>query len=490
MARAPKKQAVPAALTQEFASIGGDRDITRPFVHDLHEPRDPKLWQSAGWGQYDIILNDPRVKFGMDQRIRAVVQAEWNVIPGDPEDPRSVESAERFKATCKRIMIDALTENILWATFYGYAVAEFIWGVVDDKPDFLRVSTRHARRFRYDKEMQLVMLTNSKPRGEVVPDLKFWVLRSGANNDDEPYGKGLAEWLYWPVTFKRNTIAEWHRFLKKFATPTRVASHRSSDKAEIDRVTAMLHATMNGSTIAIPDRFTVKLLETARGTADYKDMIKMCQSEITQLILSQTMTTDDGSSNSQAQVHADVKLDLVRADSDLFSESFNAGPVKWWHEMNFGPDVSAPIFMRRVEEEADLKAMAETDAIHADNGWVRSDESFKEVYGDGYVMKAEVDKTDDEKVPKAPSKTPISLAAPQSDVINSDVDAIMSGDAFIQATKALSADLLDALSAAKSIDEINAILDGGIALMNDAPITDALLKAKRGEVVRGLVYDA
>lgn len=56
MARAPRtKKALASDLKEEFASIGGDRDITRPYVYELHEPRDPKLWMSEGWGQYDII---------------------------------------------------------------------------------------------------------------------------------------------------------------------------------------------------------------------------------------------------------------------------------------------------------------------------------------------------------------------------------------------------------------------------------------------------
>lgn len=423
----------------------------------------------------------------MDQRIRAVVQAEWDVLPGDADDPRSLEAAEKFKSTCQRIKIDRLTEKMLWATFYGYAVCEFIWDDIDGLCDFSTAITKHARRFRFNKDMQLVMLTRTARQGELVPENKFWTLRSGATNDDEPYGEGLAEWLFWPVSFKRQTTAQWNHFLKKFATPTRVASHRSNDKDEIDRVTRMLHATVNGSTIAIPERFKVELLETTRGTADYAAMIKMCQSEITQLILSQTMTTDDGSSNSQATVHADVKLDLVRSDSDLFSDSFNDGPVKWWSDYNYGPDVAPPIFVRKIEEEADVKAIAETDAIHAANGWLRSDESFQDTYGDGYERKPVIDAP---QPPKTALEPPVSLAAPTLDVVDSDVDAIVSADGFLDVPKALTSDLIDALSRAASINEINAVLDGGLALMNDAPLVDLLTGTKRAAVARAVVDDA
>jgi hypothetical protein len=49
---------------------------------------------------------------------------------------------------------------------------------------------------------------------------------------------------------------------------------------------------------------------------------------IAKVVLSQTMTTQDGSSLSQAQVHAGVKLEVVKSDADLLSDSFNAGPAR------------------------------------------------------------------------------------------------------------------------------------------------------------------
>jgi phage gp29-like protein len=474
-------------LTGEFADIGQGRDITRPYIFDLHEPRDPRLFQSVGWGVYATIRKDDQVISCMRQRVSAVVQANWDVLPGDENDPRSVAAADAMKDMLARIGIDRITEKMLWANFYGYAVAEIEWGPHDGRHDFTRVKVKHARRFRFDKDMKLRLLTTGNVRGEICPDRKFWVVTAGADNDDEPYGEGLADWLYWPTLFKRNGVAFWNKFLDKFATPTRVATHRSNDKAEIERVTRMLHATVNGSTIAIPERFKVDLLQAARGTGDFKDMIAIMDAAISKIILSQTMTTDNGSSLAQGSVHADVKLDLVKADADLLSDSWNAGPSRWWTDQNFGEDVAAPMLVRNVEEEADLKMLAETDGALKAIGWERSDESFQDTYGDGYVrvVPATVAPVAD-AVPPVIDAPAVDDGAPvvsfadatpvPDDPVDAVVEAIMSEQGFKPLSPALAA-IIGALEGAANIEALEASILIGLETADAEAFTQALARA-------------
>lgn len=236
------------------------------------------------------------------------------------------------------------------------------------------------------------LLTRAASQGEVVPARKFWMVTAGGSDDDEHYGRGLAEWLYWPVTFKRNGLAFWNTFLDKFGSPTAVAKYRPGmTKADIDKLLAALQAIATDSGIVVPEGAAVELLNAARsGTGDYATLCKYMDEAIAKIILSQTMTTQDGSSLSQARVHADVKREVIKADADLLSESFNgeAGPARWWTDINFGEEVAAPRVMRAVEEEEDTKAQAETDLLLKDLGWERTEQGFQDVYGDGYVRTA------------------------------------------------------------------------------------------------------
>ncbi|MDO6575377.1 phage portal protein family protein, partial [Staphylococcus pasteuri_A] len=77
-------------------------------------------------------------------------------------------------------------------------------------------------------------------------------------------------------------------------------------------------------------------LEAARsGSADYETQRKALDQAISKIVLSQTMTTDNGSSQSQAKVHSDVKEDVIKADADLICESLNNTAVTWLTNWNF-----------------------------------------------------------------------------------------------------------------------------------------------------------
>ncbi|MDQ1229306.1 DUF935 domain-containing protein [Sphingomonas sp. SORGH_AS_0879] len=481
-----KAVALPADLSMEIASTGDGRDITRPFVQELQQPRDPKLWGATDWGVYERIRKDDQVKSCMEQRIRAVVSREWDVLPGDEEDARSVEAAQAFKETLERVGWDLVTEKMLWASFYGISVAELNWGALDGLLDWVpgekcrAIHVRHARRFRFDRNDRLRLLTRAAPQGEPVPDRKFWVVRAGGTDDDQVYGEGLAEWLYWPTLFKRNGVRFWNIFLDKFSVPTAKGTYpRGSTAKDIDKLLAAIQAIANDSGFAIPAGMDVELLTLAQSGADFAAVCRYMDGCIAKIILSQTMTTDNGSSRAQGEVHADVKLEVVKADADMLSDSFNAGPARWWTDLNYGPDVASPMLVRIVAEEDDLKAAADTDKTLAELGWVRTDESFKDRYGDGYVRKAEtapVDRGGTAPVPGAPPAAnddavpvdpAVALAEPairaDRDDIDDAVDAIMADEGWTGDAAAMIAPLVARLRAAGSVEDAIAMLESAAA---------------------------
>lgn len=401
----PKPQ---PALLGEIATTRDGRDITQPWVRGLREARDPKLSMAVDWGAYDVVLNDDQVKSTLQQRIGAVVARDWNTIPGDEDDPRSVAAAEAFDKTVKRLKWDRTTGKMLMGSFYGYSVAEMMWGYRDGLFDFVGIKVRHARRFRYDDQDNLRMLVPGNMQGEIMPERKFWVHAVGAPDDDSPYGLGLAHWLYWPTLFKRNGIRFWNIFLDKFGTPTAKGTYpQSTSPEQVNKLLQALQAIATDSGFVVPEGMAVELLTAAKsGTADFHQLCAYMDSAISKVVLSQTMTTDNGSSRAQGQVHADVKLEVIKSDADELTDSFTDGPARWWTDFNFGPDVAAPIVRRIVEEEEDAKANAETDTSLAALGWVRTKDSFSDTYGEGYVRKDDPQAPSGSMPPAPPAAVP------------------------------------------------------------------------------------
>lgn len=399
MARQPRKKEMSAPIAGEIATTRDGRDITRPWIMELQQPRNPRLLHAVDWGVYARVLADPEVSSTFQQRRRAVTSAEWDVIPGNKKNPRSVEAGDKFKANLERVGVDRFTDKMLYALANGYSVAEVVWETRDGLWQFEAIKVRHARRFRWDKENRLRLLTPRNMQGEILEDKKFWPLVTGASDDDETYGRGFCEDLYWPTLFKRNGIGFWNTFLDKFGNPTAKGTYRrGTPKADVEKLLQALAAISTDAGFVVPEGVAVELLEAARsGTGDFEKLVRYMDEAIAKVVLSQTMTTSDGASLSQAEVHAGVKLEVVTGDADLICESFNLGPATWWCEYNYGPDVEPPQLVRLIDAKKDLKTQAETDTALKALGWERTDESYRDTYGDGYERSNTVDPTDPTK---------------------------------------------------------------------------------------------
>jgi Protein of unknown function (DUF935) len=114
-------------------------------------------------------------------------------------------------------------------------------------------------------------------------------------------------------------------------------------------------------------------------------MTDICNEAISKIVLSQTMTTDNGSSQSQANVHQNVKDDIVKADADLVCSSFNEGPVKWLIDWNF-PGAAYPRVWRQMDAAVDLTAEADRDMKLQGLGISLKPESIAAKYGDDYLV--------------------------------------------------------------------------------------------------------
>lgn len=345
-----------------------------------------RILRTRGGGDlylYEQVLSDPQVKSTFEQRRNAVIARDWKVDAGG--DRRiDKQAADFLRQQIEKVGWDALTDKMLYGVFYGYSVAELIWEVDDGKWGWKAIKARMRRKFRFTHDGELRLFTPEDPANGMPAEAPyFWHFATGADNDDLPYGIGLAHWCYWPALFKRQDITFWLTFLDKFASPTAIGKFPpGSDQGTINKLLSALAAIRTDSGIAIPEGMMVELLEAARsGTADYKTLHDTMDASIAKAVIGQTASTA-GTPGRLGNEHlqSEVRMDIVKADSDLVCESFNLGPVRWLMHYNF-PTAALPRIYRVIQEPEDANTLADRDTKVRALGFKPSLQYVQQTYG-------------------------------------------------------------------------------------------------------------
>ena len=261
-----------------------------------------------------------------------------------------------------------------------------------------------AHIFRFGKEGDLRLLTyGNMLEGIPAPAPYFWNFCCGADHDDEPYGLGLAHWLYWPVLFKRNGLKFWLIFLEKFGMPTAVGKYDAeADGGERTKLLQAVRAIQTDSGIIMPKTMEIELLSAGRsGTADYKALQDQMDATIQKVILGQTASTQGTAGKlGNDELQSDVRGDIIKADADLVCESFNQGPARWLTEWNF-PGAALPRVYRVTSEPEDLDKIADRDKKISDLGFKPKQAYIEETYGPNYEPKEPPPQLDAQAAPTA-----------------------------------------------------------------------------------------
>lgn len=379
------------AIAGEISTSGEGRDITLAYIGALREVQDTVLRRlGSNYEVYRELRRDGQVHSTFQQR-RLALKSRPLVIEAGGNDAASIAAADHLRQNLEQIPFDRSSGLMMWGAFYGHSVSECLFGLKDDKIWLKGAKVRTPWRFRYGWANELRLLTRtSMMTGEAMPAKKFWTTSWGADNDDDPYGLGLAHQLYWPVFFKKQGLGFWLRALEKFGAPSVMATYPAmSDQATINKILGALQRLRLDGSLAVPEGTTVTLLEASRGTMDQTAFNAAMNAEISKIIVGQTMTTDEGSSLSQSQTHMGVREELTDADADEICESFMAGPATWLTEWNF-PGASVPVIRRPAPEDQIKSAELLTKKAAAvkamkDAGYEPTPETEDTLFGDGWV---------------------------------------------------------------------------------------------------------
>lgn len=362
-------------------------DITLPFFGEVLRSSDDVLLQRGGADGlkiYDALERDAEVFSNMQKRKLAVIGRPWMVDPAS-DDALDVKAAELVKAQLTELNFDQVTQDLLDAILKGFAVGEIVWELRGSEVWASQVLPRNQRRFTFNVDRQLRMLVMANAwSGVALPERKF-IVHSFGSKDGNPHGIGLGHRLFWPCLFKRQDISAWLVFNDKFASPTAVGKYPSgTEKPDQDKLLSAITTIAQETAFTIPEGMMVEFLEATRsGSTDaYERMARYMDEQIGKIILSDAEGAKNGGGAvaSAANVRKEVRLELVKADADLLSDTLKNTLVRWIVEYNL-PGARLPNVRRDVQEPEDLKVRSERDKNLAGMGFRPTLKHVQEIYG-------------------------------------------------------------------------------------------------------------
>ncbi len=339
---------------------------------------------------YRDLLADAHVWACVQSRKSGVMSLEWEIDRGKAKSRLAKFIQDLFNDWD----IYQIMSDILEAPLYGFQPIEVVWEKMGSYLLPAKVEAKPPEWFQFDAENQLryappYQLEDPPPGmkkdniGYFIPPYKFILPRYNATYYN-PYGERILARVFWPVTFKKGGLKFWVIFSEKYGMPYIIGKHpRGIGDDEIQNLADSLDAMIQDAVAAIPDDSSIELVEAAGKSASadvYRNLIELCNAEISKAILGQTLTTEVGGRGSYAasKTHFDVRQDIIDADKRLVENTLNE-LIHWIVEINFGKQ-QPPQFILYEEEEVD-KTLAERDQILANTGVRFTKDYFLKAYG-------------------------------------------------------------------------------------------------------------
>ena len=223
-------------------------------------------------------------------------------------------------------------KHYLDSIFYGHSLIEF--------PEPSKNTQNKFSIKEFDK-VTLIPRANVKPEYGIITlseydvngflyreaPLSDWMLEAG-----DSHNLGLLHIALKEMTWKMFGRKDWSRYNEKFGLPMLMVKTDDSNDTELTAKQEMLtNMGVNGWAIIGKDDEVDLLTPSNSGNTVslFENMVRMCNEEVSKLIVGQTMTSENGSSLSQAEVHERILNTLGAEDMRGFQDwvNFNLFPL-------------------------------------------------------------------------------------------------------------------------------------------------------------------
>lgn len=275
---------------------------------------DPKRYEL--YSIYDDALLDLHLAGAIRNRKLAVMASPFRLI-NDKGETDGTATKIIDKKWFRRFVSLALDSR-----FYGHSLIQF--GDIERDPDISFTNVELVPREHVCPEYGTILENMGDPAKKGIPyrgtPLMDWAIEVG-----DKYDLGELLGVAKETISKKFVLQFWDQFAEIFGMPIRIATTSSRNPKDKAAIEDMLEQMGSAAWGAFPEGTTIELIGSKQTDAYevYDRRVERANSEISKKILGQTMTMDDGSSLSQAKVHAEVAEDVKFADRVFLHDIIN-----------------------------------------------------------------------------------------------------------------------------------------------------------------------
>jgi hypothetical protein len=311
----------------------------------------------------DIVL-DTHLSSLIDKRVMQVTNISWTFsVDGEPYEP-----------------IAELANKYFFEQLIRFVVESKIWGASLIEVDFRKQTCELVPREHVVGEMSAVLpepynvseyidFTMAPYNRTTIFVGELWDL--GVLYKTAPY-----------VVLKKADVSDWATFCEVFGMPSRVYFFDPNIPGNYESVSKQADQTGSNAWAVMPIGSDMKQESNTgkQGNDVYKMLADFCNAEMSKAMVGQTMTTENGSSLSQAKVHADVEDGINAADRRFVERVMNEKVIPLMRLQGFDIPEKGKFHAIDEEEALSKKDQLEMDLrIHKEVGALRK-EYFAEKY--------------------------------------------------------------------------------------------------------------
>ncbi|MEZ5709715.1 MAG: DUF935 domain-containing protein [Blastomonas sp.] len=333
----------PEALRREIAapSVGSVRSVISGHpAQGLDPVRLAQLLRAAEHGNEvayfelaeEMEEKDLHYLAVLGTRKRAVCQLPIEVdAAGD--SPEEQKDADLVRDWIDSGALDLALFDILDAIGKGRSACEIIWKTSATRwlPD--KIKWRDPRHFEYDRVSGEELLLRGDGQSKRLPAAKF-IVHTHKAKSGVPIRGGLARAVAWGYMFKNFSLKDWAIFLESYGHPLRLGKYGPNESETNKRILANALTQLGADAWGtIPETMKIEFIDRKAGTAPsdlWKAKAEYWDQQVSKAVLGQTNTTDaqaGGLGSGQANVHNDVREDIMDADAKLVSATINRDAV-------------------------------------------------------------------------------------------------------------------------------------------------------------------